>query len=204
MKASPILFSAPMIRALLEGRKTMTRRVVKPQPDYEIVGGGSCWNDPKTGKRICCPYGQQGDLLWVRETWAPVGACARGGAWYKADTEWPSDPYFDRWKPSIHMPRWASRLTLKLTDVSVERLQDIWEDDAVAEGLYRYEEGDYNGDPDGNDASMNEDTATSAFVHLWDSINAKRGYSWESNPWVWALTFEVIRKNVGEVLRETQ
>lgn len=146
MKTRPILFSGPMVRAILEGRKTQTRRVVKPQPAH-------CADLPM-GKDLtfasACPYGQPGDRLWVRETWA-VGTLfdyVRPSLLPKPDCEsklavdyaanprriWHSEDQ-GRWRPSIHMPRWASRITLEITSVRVERLQDISHKDAIAEGL---------------------------------------------------------------------
>ena len=191
MSEKPILFNSEMVRAILDGRKTQTRRVVKPQPDFVTnyyepnkpraawVGGSS---DPALVK---CPYGQPGDALWVRETWACLGAehvkpskIAPGyTVHYKADgveKTW----NVEQWRASIHMPRWASRISLRVTGVQVERVQDISGADAVAEGVEQI------------------DSLTSAryrFVQLWNSINAKRGHSWDSNPWVWVVEFEVIK-----------
>lgn len=198
MRARPILFSGPMVRALLEGRKSQTRRVVKPQPNnvagpYHPESRGITWvwmaRDDFPGYTYAtqdfrCPYGKPGGLLWVRETFGclchnsmqPMTGCE---LLYRA-TDDHEDP-LSGWRPSIHMPRWASRLTLRLTDVRVERVQDISEEDALAEGC------------------RSQVKHSALFADLWESINAKRGYSWESNPWVWALLFEVIQKNVDEV-----
>jgi hypothetical protein len=176
MKERPILFSGPMVRAILEGRKTQTRRIVR------------------------CPFGQQGDRLWVRETWAldaytgDMQFCIkyRAGGDYVTERngsdEWVPvyQRYIDgcaldnwsRWRPSIHMPRWASRLTLEVTGVMVERLQDISEDDAKAEGVEQL----------ARSAGTN---CRGAFQHLWDSINKDRA-PWESNPWVWVVEFRRI------------
>lgn len=185
MKEHPILFSGPMVRAILEGRKTQTRRVVKPQfgqlwgcgirhGETVISANVDIMTKYGTWKWINCPYGQPGDLLWVRETW-----CFRNGHMiaskeciqYKAEG---FDPIYDsRWHPSIHMPRWASRLTLRITDIRVHRIQEIKDDDCIAEGVV----GAYGLGP------------WDAFQEIWDSINGKRA-PWESNPWVWAITFE--------------
>lgn len=215
----PILFSGPMVRAILDGTKTQTRRVVKPQP-------AGAWAAP--GKTMC-PYGAPGDRLWVRETWCYATdsfACCVG-AGYKADgatmirssldaslipegalvfnghsEKWPEN--VRSWRPSIHMPRWASRLTLQVTDVRVERLQDISMEGARAEGLgcvtkdgrlYKYGIADLDGLPgtDNTGWPWQEWDADPrvAYRKLWDSINAKRA-PWESNPWVWVVSFEKV------------
>jgi len=202
--------SAPMVRALFDGRKTQTRRIVKPQPPAGYVR--HCWyHAPVYGWtnvlddftdnwfKVRCPYGQPGDLLWVRERWTFVNVQRRGdqselvvaynadGAdlpnrpaifvhdpdsrWYDAALGW-----FDRRKrPSIHMPRWASRLTLRITDVRVEQLQDISDEDAIAEGLMT-------------------PSPVVAYRDLWESIHGPG--SWDANPWVWVITFETIHRNV--------
>lgn len=226
MTDRPILFSAPMVRALLDGRKTQTRRVLKPsrgaQADWltmdvlhqapscylaEVDGrlgvqmqhprAGQCIDgididpmSPLTWVRL--PYAP-GDRLWVREAWAKVGdeqddihACPdmRIPAYYRADMV---DPERQRWRPSIHMPRWASRLTLTVTDVRVQRLQDITLGDICAEGLARsiY---DFRPVQRGFDA----------WQALWDSLNAARA-PWAANPWVCALTFTVQRGKIDGV-----
>jgi hypothetical protein len=188
VKERPILFNGAMVRAILSGAKTQTRRVVKPQPFWVNLGDGQLAAPlPK------CPFGVVGDRLWVRETWAPfhIGqkhdiACpvddlddadgsryaADGRVWFCSDkgADRPADDgkwtyAAHRWRPSIHMPRWASRLTLTITDVRAQRLQDISEADAVAEGL------------DGRDL----------FACTW--VNLYGPKSWLTNPWVWAITF---------------
>lgn len=149
MTDRPILFSAEMVRAILDGRKTQTRRVIKPQPPAEAESvlrqlysqdapkndGAWTWWAGKPQKPITkplfCPYGKPGDLLWVRETWAPLKS---GNVDFAADWSDMMQKYAGKWRPSIHMPRWASRITLRITGVRVERLQDISEDDAWAEG----------------------------------------------------------------------
>ena len=185
----PILFSGPMVRAILEGRKTQTRRVINPQFS-KLWGFGVRQGDdrfsahvdievPDGWKWILCPYGQPGDLLWVRETWNYFGGNEylyqqdKGSVSYRADSP-VTQVHGDRWRPSIHMPRWASRLMLSITDVRVQRVQEITEKDAEAEGMRGIGHSFYG-----------------EFRLTWDSINAKRGYSWVSNPYVWALTFEV-------------
>jgi hypothetical protein len=210
MKEHPILFSGPMVRAILEGRKTQTRRVMKPQPDEsKMRWTGSHW-EMYLGYPIghdvpISPYGQTGDLLWVREM-AKLRACGPGSCEF--DLAYPADesvkafcdtdygPYkMTSYTPSIHMPRWASRLILRITDVRVQRLQDITEADAKAEGLDEWIPCVVWTGLAGikiRDASRNA-TCREHFIFAWSSINAKRGYSWESNPWVWAITFEVIK-----------
>ena len=218
MSSKPILFSGPMVRAILEGRKSQTRRVVKPQPNpeywQEIVPG---WYSPtvirngleEPGPEVYgfasedegwrCPYGAPGDSLWVRETWKPYfhlnenGSVKDEGIYYKAtgsrrmmDLEpgtW-SMRKADKWRPSIHMPRWASRISLSVKDVRVERVQDITYDAVVAEGVW-----DMMWAVDFT-KSMKYPTWKSEWVRTWDALNAKRGYSWESNPWVWVVEFE--------------
>ena len=215
MKSKPILFSAPMIRALLDGRKTQTRRIIKPQPEFIEASGRWKWKIPKyaeqnnhgfvyTGSREwheylpdkagCCPYGKPGDLLWVRETWTMASrATDVVKIYYKAHEKCShtdfhefvpvgrvSDcqPTWPRFKPSIHMPRWASRLTLELTSVRVERLNEISEVDKLAEG----------------------GTSDSPFGTIWRAINTKPGIRWEDNPWVWVLEFQAHRCNVDSLL----
>lgn len=217
MAEKPILFNSDMVRAILAGEKT--RRVITPHPGQwqgaDYVDGVWYAEDAYGDSHpIACPYGKPGDLLWVRETW-------RVGAWhvddgmkveYRADDRlsgwlWLEEEQYERlwqdstddaikagleadeegnfywvegqtptrWRPSIFMPRWASRITLRITKVRVQRLQAISEDDAAAEGIPRHS-GPYILD----------------FARLWDSINAKRGYSWNSNPWVWVIEFEKV------------
>ena len=184
MKEHPILFNGEMVRRLLDGRKTQTRRVIKPQPEEQLLFAESCgfsaWVSPSLnldeGAMRCCPYGVPGDRLWVRETWFQ-GYATVYRADYPGDQAGPSGDPADKWRPSIHMPRWASRITLEVTGVRVERVQDISIGDAYAEGI-----------SDGNWLSPVE-----KFILLWDGIYAKRGYSWESNAWVWVVEFEVTK-----------
>ncbi len=168
MSEKPILFSGEMIRAVLDGRKTQTRRVVKPQP----VG---LWAAPGKSR---CPYGQPGGRLWVRETFYPERS-HRGPVSYRATWPRDDDPPDGGWKPSIFMPRWASRITLEIVSVRVEQVQDISEDDARAEGV-----------DDGT--GQTRPLHPYWFRALWDSINSKRGYGWEKNPWVWVVAFRRV------------
>lgn len=217
MKARPILMSAPMVRALLDGSKTQTRRIVKDIPWHEGVNqrfsqlralhAAGLWQfhgSEDASRPFRCPYGQPGDLLWVRETtafWWSKGKPTRV-AGYRADVDDPDwdgfghdDPWwlsFD-WTPSIHMPRWASRLTLELTGVRVERLQDISEKDGRAEGMEPFGFGwrAWEGQP-------HVLHARHAYQDCWNSIN---GFgSWNENPWVWVLTFKVHRCNVDQLI----
>lgn len=209
MKERPILFSGPMVRAILDGKKTQTRRVVKPQP-------GDHPSDEGYGAMHRCPY-EVGMRLWVRETWrmaiADSPGCGREvGIEYRSDDEIPSalwsprrklhhcgesqdwlwcrwsqcsTGHYLKWKPSIYMPRWASRLTLDIVSVRVERLQDISESDALDEGC------DLDDLPNGAGEGGKWHCPTAWYRELWDSINAK-SHPWESNPWVWVIEFKVV------------
>lgn len=218
MTTRPILFSGPMVRALLDGRKTQTRRVLcaaDPTDDepegyrdlpapYVAFGAPVCEN-VSDGNVYRFPRSYAaGDLLWVREAWAPLDACTHNDpgsqalvdrGFYRADH--PVDcGDVSRWRPSIHMPRWASRLTLRVTDVRVQRVQEISEGDAVAEGIERDTDGWFDYQAPSVQCCV---TARDSFMTLWDSLNARRGYGWDANPWVAAYTFVVIRQNVDEV-----
>lgn len=198
MKERPILFNGEMVRAILEGRKTQTRRVVKLpvyDPDYKCELAGCELNSESEHFDRICPYGTPGDRLWVRETFTIDG----GMVFYRADGEKAKDDN-SPWTPSIHMPRWASRITLEVKSVRVERVQDITERESQLEGFvpdrcancgYTYADCLEHGDHRlcSYDAPL---PARNTFSKLWDSINTQRGYSWESNPWVWAVEFEVI------------
>lgn len=236
MKERPILFSAQLVRAILEGRKTQTRRVVKlgehaegadrfiTAPASDGKHCGSFWPIRRGATIDCpvaCPYGQPGDRLWVRETWA----VQRHEPCEPHERDWqelysPTIRYLadgatrhvqgdratgvgiyhgpvEKSRPSIHMTRWASRITLEITDVRVQRVQDISEEDAIAEGirelpLQKGEPGAWwCADPLGN-PSLHYRTPRAAFAALWDSINAKRGFGWNANLHVWALTFKRV------------
>lgn len=173
MKERPIIFNEAMVRAILDGRKTQTRRIVKHQP-LEGVAPDSSWIRP-------CDVG---DRLWVREKWAQSSFGQTSLTFYGADREHdpPHIAKCARWQPSIHMPRAASRITLEVTGVRVERLQDISEGDAIAEGCSIDGES-----PSGLYVANN---ARSAFCRLWQSIYGPD--SWNQNPWVWVIDFRVI------------
>lgn len=214
MKERPILFSAPMVRAILEGRKTQTRRVVKPQSavltDDTARALGVRPPPHQNTPVIQCPYGQPGDRLWVRETHAIFNAYGqhrkdgqRWGPWgglpttvspdgtqiaYYREGFDRSDP--GRWRPSIHMPRWASRIDLEVTGVRVERLQDISEADAIAEGLDHVADGAAAFGIRGLATSWDNDPRV-AYRRLWESINGPG--SWDANPWVWAVEFRRVK-----------
>lgn len=218
MIARPIIFSAPMVRALLAGRKTQTRRIVKPQPQghhWENIAGyklesilldctDGIWarfahSIPQNAsldweRDAKCPYGRPGDLLWVREAvctdWSdkpvykaddPTGRRAR-------EAGFKNEP---RYKPSIHMPRWASRLTLQLTDIRVHRLCSMSAIETLREGVSI----PAHLPADGADLEW----AQREFTKTWEAIHGAG--SWGKNPWVWALTFKVIKQNVDDVLK---
>jgi len=186
MKERPILFSAPMVRALLDGSKTQTRRVAKLTANGHVKepGGHRRWHTADFDARLACPYGQPGDRLWVRETWARDDE--DGSLCYRADIgqggeadDWERNridgaPRY-RWRPSIHMPRAASRITLEITSVRVERLQDISRGDSMSEGC-----------PFPNMAKG--DDPSQWFRNLWGSINGHE--SWQTNPLVWVVEFK--------------
>lgn len=235
VKSRPILFSAPMVRALLSGAKTQTRRVVKPMPGRQSewltaayldivpsgriaeVDGEAGWamQHPRGGPGgwVRCPYGKPGDTLWVRETWQAwnctnveydeweaITTERRHGVdlaeWVATNGKPDSIEYratsdsTGPWTPSIHMPRWASRLTLEVTGVRVERLQSITEEDAKAEGVEPTGERwrDYLSDDVTPPVSFSR--ASNSFWSLWGAINGAD--SWAANPWVWVLSFKVV------------
>jgi hypothetical protein len=195
-KEHPIIFSGPMVRAILEGRKSQTRRPVRIGHAeiplmIDLIATGRT--------KGSCPYGTVGDLLWVRETTAD----ASGSAFYEADgmdvcIGEASVPwwYSKRICPSTNMPRWASRITLEITDVRVQRVQEISEEDAKAEGVERSMLGDTpiycDYGPKGQAVASVCKTARYSFETLWDSINRKHA-PWSSNPWVWCLSFRRIK-----------
>lgn len=231
MKERPILFSGPMVNAILAGHKTQTRRIVKPQPIFL----NQLWR--LRGKAVVqnsndlihyCPYGFKNDKLWVRETWRwyaygegyPVtiqyrdmstmedksngfehnydewierewkrvsDELERKNILYNEEGDYPDNCHeFLSWRPSIFMPRWASRITLEITDVRIERIQDISENDIIAEGI----------EPPKTKGMFAEDDFIEIlgekFTELWDSINAKRGFGWDVDPWVWVIEFKNI------------
>ncbi len=220
VRERPILFSAPMVRALLDGRKTQTRRIVRDQDRFDFIGSlGDDRNDPcNYGMRrdgngddeflmlakspgqiyhLPCPHGKPGDRLWVRETWqtltkyndvAPNDLNDEAKHWinYPASgTVWDA-----RMRSSIHCPRWASRITLEITSVRVERLQAISEADADKEGFASFHT---TSELDGPSIS-----ARSHFAGYWDKLNGK-SHPWSSNCWVWVISFSLAkRKESGE------
>ena len=183
----PMLFSAPMVRALLAGTKTQTRRVVKPQPpEFDHA--------TRQHQRILvprCPYGQPGDRLWVRESTAEDCIGSASFARYTADgfTSRLAWWYSKKACPSIHMPRWASRILLEITAVRVERLQDISKADAMAEGLYQDQAGRWT-TWSATKEHREHLNPIEAYRELWESINGAG--SWGANPWVWAVEFRRI------------
>lgn len=247
MAEKPILFSGPMVSAILEGRKTMTRRVMKPQPraDYTLsplmkakeylgprmCGKMGCYVTGQLDWTFFCPAYQPGDHLWVKENYQYADWTEDGLPFirYQADGAirgplTPSEDMADRvwaiweelsdpdnraidgksadrkWRPSIFMPKWAARIWLEVTDVRAERLQDISEEDAIAEGVAPHLEGWY---PYGRAILFWKGAradvpaqccvnAKDSFEGLWDSLNAKRGFPWSANPWVWAYTFRRV------------
>ena len=189
----PILFSVEMVRAIMEGRKTQTRRVIKPQPndirESPFVKSGI---EDTHGYEIKRKYAP-GDKLWVRETWMPFteNGVRSGMAIYRATDKPEQDG--DRplkWRPSIFMPRWASRITLEVVSVRVERVQDISEEDALSEGISFWKPKEMDNRPFEENFWTNYPQF--AFQNLWDSINAKRGYSCDANPWVWVIEFRRV------------
>ena len=204
MKDRPILFSAPMVRALLNCTKSQTRRIVKPQP-YFI----SPENTPRITKApglhpyIPCPYGQPGDRLWVRETWQGPLIDEELEEEFHQSPDYFKKPEFCAyratdtldainadgealgWRPSIHMPRWASRILLEITAVRVERLADISKDDAMAEGIVLQPDGGFGL---ADSTHYNFSDPTDSYCSLWESINGAG--AWFANPWVWVVEFQ--------------
>lgn len=184
MRERPILFSGPMVRAILAGTKTQTRRPVKPQP-VEVRSGYVQFHDEGGARSLNpnehileaserCPYGQPGDRLWVRETFAlPYSPVRSGPVYYDADKHFFMNQKFNynRLRPSIHMPRWACRLVLEIVSVRVERLKDITIVDAQAEGFRGH-------------------GAIIPFIETWERIYGNRGLGCDANPWVWVVEFK--------------
>ncbi|MCP3018012.1 hypothetical protein [Cupriavidus basilensis] len=219
MRERPILFSGAMVRAILDGRKTQTRRALTRQPeaDREIItgpyhptviarNGEEMPGEPTFGAfthdgdwAIKCPYGQPGNRLYVRETWAQPTTLDPGPTFYRADYpdnvlgKYENLPPAEAitWKPSIHMPRALSRILLEITGVRVERLNDCSEADALAEGVSPDRTGGHFIDTsDCRCASAVGAPAVDAFQTLWDSINDAG--AWAANPWVWVVEFRRI------------
>lgn len=239
MKERPMIFNAEMVRAILDGRKTQTRRIMKKQPEpskaregdfyfpcdkmqsmvhvSDFIPGNSMIPDAHEFFSKCCPFGEVGDRIWVRETWADVNHEGCPAVAYRADGEvrdlheddgdeqdpnlekyWFANWYPDlisgtegKWTPSIHMPRWASRITLEITGVGVQRLQSISPNDASREGLIKLPATGRHclnqGDQYFGGASHD---AREVFSWLWESIYGAE--SWQSNPWVWVIEFKRI------------
>lgn len=216
MKERPILFKGDMIRAILKGRKTETRRQIKPQPDYSILKFGTdleahrcpqlgpvhlgrkqwgLYGKPYHSSSVpCfaynCPYGQVGDRLWVRETWQ--NTLNNTGdeiiTLYAADYSIEDYEHLKPWKPSIYLAKRESRITLEIADIRVEQVQDITEEGAKAESVIVPEALNILAD-------FYKDHSTKhriIFQELWNSINVKPGYSWDANPWVWVIKFKRI------------
>lgn len=227
MKERPILFSTPMVQAILEGRKTVTRRIVKQtdlqkEPDFfQFIGNSKDIDLPRPAVKyenptfygwhpvnnngityvLKCPYGEVGDRLWLRETWCysvdENGYTHFDQYRYKADgpvTFYDADGFETNksgWKPSIHMPRSASRITLEIVSIRTEQLHDITDTDAEREGVKVGDEGMECWDYLDNDWGRAGFTPTESFETLWQSINGEE--SWESNPWVWVVEFKIIK-----------
>jgi len=193
MNTKPILFQGAMVRALLDGSKTQTRRIVKPwkgaEPSNNPVPADLSYLPDFTCYRSTCPYGRPGDQLWVREAFHRIHddetmEFVRYG--YRADSDWNGAV----WKPSIHMPRAASRIALEITGVRVERLQDISESDARAEGCSASGWTPSYSNPD-NAGIDSGKSATEDYAELWEQINGSG--SWNANPWVWVVEFKRVK-----------
>ncbi len=220
MTEHPILFSGPMVRAILEGRKTQTQRVINPQPNtvldvFQYQGEVYAQTNLLERERqpmalngcIKCPYGQPGDVLCVRETWVAGRPALPSGAGiilpepnptpgmkvlYRADGDNHVPPI--PWRPSIFMPRWASRVTLEITAVRAERLQDISRDDAIAEGVIPM--GGFIDDEPWCASLIDQEPMRypqAAYGRLWNSINGK-SHPWANNDWVWVIEFKRLKK----------
>ncbi|MFM5320911.1 hypothetical protein ACET9O_14975 [Aeromonas caviae] len=200
MKERPIIFNADMVRAILEGSKTQTRRIMKPQPEPVPGQPWEYWWPAKAFETMvkvsdlqrvgfegaaadASPFGRIGDRLWVRETFGDCGVRLV----YRADTDDGAACQVKRWTPSIHMPREAARILLEITDVRVERLNNISVQDALAEGM----------DDGSSDAALAAgwfEKPRRAFRRLWERIYGQE--SWSSNPWVWVVEFQEIQEKV--------
>jgi hypothetical protein len=198
MNEKPILFSTPMVQAILEGRKIQTRRIIKnvwdvmPEKEegpvfaykFKFYKGSTTAGDPV---KIKCPW-EVGMILWVRETWIPphhkINPDEMDPLCYKATNP---NPEKMKWKPSIFMPKKFTRIWLEVTDVRIERIQDITEEDAKSEGI-KYV---YDFHPLGT-CEYGRSHASKAFQDLWDSLNKKRGFGWDINPWVFVINFKRI------------
>lgn len=226
MKSRPIIFDGESVRAILAGTKTQTRRVVKwpitsksdgskrrlfGPDDVAEINALLAERQKHPCRQVACPYGREGDELWVRETWLELdrdhytdpgprdalstryGTPRRNGAAYRAECNAESDgiraEYGYRWRSPIRMPHWASRLTLRVANVRVERVQEITEADAIAEGVRPEFECDIATFVCGGPLLS---THRLGYKHRWDELNAKRGFGWDVNPFVWVVTFERV------------
>lgn len=206
VKERPILFSTPMVRAILDGTKTQTRRPLKIQPlDIltkrppwdknltRVIDGNRCWfslaeRNPNRGGVLYCSHGEVGERLWVREKFSISG----NGYYYVTDTD---GTVHHAWRPSIHMPREASRITLEITGVRVQRIQDISAKDIIAEGaVLRPHHSEHFGkcpvSAFNNACYMDLKTL---WADGWNAINARRGFGWEKNPWCWCISFKRVQ-----------
>lgn len=194
MADRPIIMTAESVRAIQAGIKTQTRRVIKGFPNAGIsewqlldcLNGVAVFRSSGERREIRCPYGVPGDTLWVRETWGEWGS-VDGCVCYKADGDLSG---IRGWRSPMFMPRWASRINLTIKDVRVERVQDISEADAIAEGATFHD-----GRPIGHHGWRHDfgsvyETARDSYAALWGRINAKRNYPWDANPWVWVVEWE--------------
>lgn len=215
MKERPISYKPDMVRARNAGNKTITRRALRIQPpdwDLNVFAAGQdhyfhegsaaqpgrCW--PAFGKGVPCPYGKPGDRLWVREAWRadsaydampPRDIPPEAAVWYEANGRF--QPVLGRYRPPMFMPRWASRGLDEITGVRVERLQDISEADAMAEGVDLVTKHAYQTThSQSRQLLLSDPTARRAFERLWESINGPD--SWAANPWVWVIAFKVVKK----------
>ncbi|HFJ2986598.1 TPA: hypothetical protein ACGTY9_001892 [Klebsiella pneumoniae] len=215
MKERGMIFNGEMVRAILDGRKTQTRRPVKfPVHDKNLgceLAGNELAGELSAGNYLNSAFGKPGDRIWVRETWQAIHDYCdenghvderryarsiprhRGNYWHPVYEEaWGNESREDRefpWRPSIHMPRWASRILLEITDVRVERLNSISEEDARAEGII--DGGCLNcGEPEPCGCANPEPDATDAFAYLWQSIYGQE--NWNANPWVWVIEFKRV------------
>ena len=180
----PIFFNDEMVRAILDGRKTQTRRPLKPQPDYlhDADPYQKIWMSP-----LKCPYGKVGDRLWVREAFTLTVPTEK--PMYRATWK---NPDGIKWTSSIHMPRWASRITLEITDIRIERVQEITEEEAEAEGVLPCPHPISKTD-ECLDCYLDAGEYACSFFNLWDQLYAKKGLGVDDNPWVWVITFRRIK-----------
>jgi hypothetical protein len=189
MRERSILFARDMVLALRAGQKTQTRRLITPQPDGVHQIDGQPIRVTHGSRELRFPFGAVGDRLWVREKWGYLrqflepGAKPEGPLVYAADGT-PAGARASPWKPSLHMPRGASRMMLEVTGGRAERLQQITAEDARAEGC---------------PATLWSDPMA-WFAEYWTRFHAERGYGWDANPWTWVVTFRIVRKNPTDVV----